>query len=229
MAFNPTKCDPELGLEIHKMLVAKGLETPMVIEQIKADPKAKIETITELFTQIMETLGLDLTNDSLIDTPRRIAKMYVNEIFWGLNPAHFPKVASVANGLHYDEMVIEENISVLSQCEHHFVTIDGFATVAYIPDKHVIGLSKMNRIVEYFSRRPQIQERLVAQVHAAICHIVGHENVAVHINARHYCVKQRGVEDHNSSTTTTKLSGVFRDTSQRAREEFLSLTRRVAS
>lgn len=223
MAFNPNKTDPELGLEIHKMLVERGLETPMILDQVRADPGTKIARITEHMTQIMEELGLDLTNDSLIDTPRRIAKMYVNEIFWGLVPENFPKVASVANGLQYDEMVIEHDVSVISQCEHHFVTIDGFATVAYIPGATVIGLSKMNRIVEYFSRRPQIQERLVLQVHAAIEYITKSPSVAVMIHAKHYCVKARGVEDQHSSTTTTKLSGVFKDPTFRAREEFLAI------
>jgi len=137
----------------------------------------KIETIESHFYQIMRALGLNLDDDSLQDTPKRLAKMYVNEIFWGLDHEAFPKCTAVDNKMKYDEMVVERNINVQSNCEHHFVVIDGFATVGYIPKKKVIGLSKINRVVEYFSKRPQIQERLTEQVYHALSHILDTEDV----------------------------------------------------
>ncbi|NDG80080.1 MAG: GTP cyclohydrolase I FolE, partial [Synechococcaceae bacterium WB8_1B_057] len=166
------------------------------------DRKGKIEVIEQLFTQIMQALNLDLSDDSLAETPKRVAKMYVNEIFWGLDWEAFPKCTTVENKMKYDEMVIERNINVQSNCEHHFVVIDGVATVAYIPKDKVLGLSKINRIVEYFSKRPQIQERLTEQVFHALSYILDTANIAVVIDAQHYCVKSRGVEDVGSSTTT---------------------------
>jgi|TARA_R110002074_G_scaffold334242_2_gene504496 GTP cyclohydrolase I len=174
----------------------------------------------------MDTLGLDLSDDSLTDTPKRVAKMYVNEIFWGLDYDAFPKCTTVNNKMHYDEMVVERNINVQSNCEHHFVVIDGLATVAYIPNERVLGLSKINRIVEYFSKRPQIQERLTEQIYYALQYILGTDNIAVLIDAQHYCVKSRGVEDVGSSTITSKLGGGFRDKDDPGlRAEFLSIAR----
>lgn len=224
MSFNKTKCDPELGRQIQLHLLAQGVQTPM--EFLNADEeldrKSKIETIERHFKAIMETLGLDLTDDSLIETPKRVAKMYVNEVFWGLDYEAFPKCTTVQNKMKYDAMVVERNVSVQSNCEHHFVVIDGLATVAYIPNVKVLGLSKINRIVEYFSKRPQIQERLTEQTYHALQFILGTDDVAVMIHARHFCVRARGVEDTGSSTVTSRLGGRFM-TDAAARAEFMSM------
>jgi GTP cyclohydrolase I len=222
MSYNKTKTDPELGLRVHKHLVAMGVETPSIPNDL--DRKDKISLIEINVKRIMETLGLDLSDDSLAETPNRVAKMYVNEIFWGLDYEAFPKCTTVDNKMRYDEMVIERNINVQSNCEHHLVIIDGLATVAYIPKDRVLGLSKINRIVEYFSKRPQIQERLTEQVYYALQYILGTDNVAVVINAQHYCVKSRGVEDTGSSTMTSKLGGCFK-TDPMVRAEFMSLVK----
>ena len=156
------------------------------------------------------------------DTPKRVAKMYVNEIFWGLDYAAFPKVTVVDNKMQYNEMVVEKGISVQSYCEHHLVNIDGLATVGYIPNNKVLGLSKMNRVVEYFSRRPQIQERLTEQIYHALSFILETENVALTIDAKHFCVKSRGVEDTECSTVTSRLGGNFKEHPE-VRAEFLAL------
>jgi GTP cyclohydrolase I len=222
MSYNKTKTDPELGKEIHNYLVYKGVETPTV--PINMDRKDKIEQIEKSFRYIMQVLGLDLDDDSLMETPKRVAKMYVNEIFWGLDYDAFPKCTTVDNKMHYNEMVCERNVSVQSNCEHHFVIIDGLATVAYVPKQKVLGLSKINRIVEYFSKRPQIQERLTEQIFHTLCYILETEDVAVMIDAQHYCVKSRGVEDTGSSTVTVRLGGGFK-TDPAARNEFLSIAR----
>jgi GTP cyclohydrolase I len=224
MSYNKTKCDPELGLLVHEHLVKVGVETPIKETGQVIDRKGKIEVIEVLFTNIMKTLGLDLTDDSLIETPKRVAKMYVNEIFWGLDYEAFPKCTTVDNKMKYNEMVCERNINVQSNCEHHFVVIDGLATVAYVPKDKVLGLSKINRIVEYFSKRPQIQERLTEQIFHTLQFILDTEDVAVMIDAQHYCVKSRGVEDTGSSTVTTRLGGGFK-TDPAARNEFLSIAR----
>jgi GTP cyclohydrolase I len=222
MSYNKTKTDPELGQKIHEHLVKMGVETPTA--DFPLERKEKIDVIEAHFTGIMRALGLDLSDDSLVETPKRVAKMYVNEIFWGLDYEAFPKCTTVANKMGYDEMVVERNVNVQSNCEHHFVIIDGLATVAYVPNEKVLGLSKINRIVEYFSKRPQIQERLTEQVFHALCYILETDNVAVMIDAQHYCVKSRGVEDTGSSTVTTKLGGGFK-TDAAARAEFLSIAR----
>jgi GTP cyclohydrolase I len=220
MSYNKTKCDPELGQRVHQHLVKMGVETPTNENTI--DRKEKIDIIERHMHQIMVTLGLDLTDDSLIETPKRVAKMYVNEIFWGLDYEAFPKCTTVDNKMKYDEMVAERNVNVQSNCEHHFVVIDGVATVAYIPNNKVLGLSKINRIVEYFSKRPQIQERLTEQVFHALQYILETDNVAVVVDAQHYCVKSRGVEDTGSSTVTSKLGGVFK-TDPSVRNEFMNI------
>lgn len=186
----------------------------------------KVEIISKKFKEIMETLGLDLSDDSLVETPRRVAKMYVNEIFSGLSPKFFPKITLIENKMHYDQMIVVDNIQSISFCEHHFLTIDGLATVAYIPNKKVIGLSKINRIVQYFSRRPQVQERLTKQIADCLQYILETDDIAVHINAKHYCVIARGVEDAQSSTSTTDLRGDFK-TDIATRKEFLSQIGRV--
>jgi GTP cyclohydrolase I len=222
MSYNKTKTDPELGQKIHEYLAKMGVETPT--KDSPLDRKEKIEIIEKHFTEIMKALGLDLSDDSLIETPKRVAKMYVNEIFWGLDYDAFPKCTTVDNKMKYNEMVVERNVNVQSNCEHHFVIIDGLATVAYVPNEKVLGLSKINRIVEYFAKRPQIQERLTEQVFHALCFILETQDVAVMIDARHYCVAARGVEDTGSSTVTCKLGGGFK-TDPAARAEFLSIAR----
>jgi GTP cyclohydrolase I len=222
MSYNKTKTDPELGLKIHEHLIKCGVETPIKDSGQIIDRKGKIDVIESLFADIMKTLGLDLTDDSLIDTPKRVAKMYVNEIFWGLDYEAFPKCTTVDNKMKYDEMVIERNVNVQSNCEHHFVVIDGVATVAYIPKQKVLGLSKINRVVEYFAKRPQIQERLTEQVYHALQYILDTDNIAVVIDAQHYCVKSRGVEDVGSSTITSKLGGCFKSDPS-VRNEFMNI------
>ena len=224
MSYNKTKCDPELGLKVHEHLVKMGVETPIKETGQVIDRKGKIDVIESLFTDIMKTLGLDLTDDSLIETPKRVAKMYVNEIFWGLDYEAFPKCTTVDNKMQYNEMVCERNVNVQSNCEHHFVVIDGLATVAYVPKTRVLGLSKINRIVEYFSKRPQIQERLTEQVFHTLQYILDTEDVAVLIDAQHYCVKSRGVEDTGSSTVTVRLGGGFKN-DPAVRNEFYQIAR----
>jgi len=222
MSYNKTKTDPELGQKVHEHLVKMGVETPT--NPNNYDRKEKIDHIEAHFAHIMRILGLDLSDDSLCDTPKRVARMYVNEIFWGLDYDAFPKCTAVDNKMKYNEMVCERNINVQSNCEHHFVVIDGLATVAYVPNQKVLGLSKINRIVEYFSKRPQIQERLTEQVFHALQYILETEDVAVMIDAQHYCVKSRGVEDTGSSTVTSKLGGGFKS-DPAARAEFYQLAR----
>jgi GTP cyclohydrolase I len=222
MSYNKTKTDPELGKRVHEHLVKVGVETPTVPNNY--DRKEKIDHIEAHFTHIMRILGLDLSDDSLIETPKRVAKMYVNEIFWGLDWEAFPKCTTVENKMKYNEMVVERNVIVQSNCEHHFVVIDGLATVAYVPKNKVLGLSKINRIVEYFSKRPQIQERLTEQIFHTLCYILETDDVAVMIDAQHYCVKSRGVEDTGSSTVTSRLGGGFKN-DPAVRNEFYHLAR----
>ncbi len=225
MSLQKGKTDADLGYKVEEYLRAKGVHTPTQIDPLLKKDEYKIKKIEKYFTYIMETLGLDLTDDSLIDTPKRVAKMYVNEIFWGLKPENFPKCTVIENKMGYDEMVIEKDITLMSNCEHHFVTIDGKAHVAYIPKGKVLGLSKLNRIVEYFARRPQVQERIAEQVYHALVYILGTEDVAVVIEGVHYCVKSRGVEDHSSYTMTAKLGGCFRNEPD-CRAEFMSLIKK---
>lgn len=222
MSFNKTKVDPILGREIHQHLVDCGVETPVSDPSKDLSRTEKIANIEHHFAGIMLTLGLDLEDDSLMDTPKRVAKMYVNEVFWGLDYEAFPKCTAVQNKMHYDEMVVERNVNIQSNCEHHFVVIDGFATIGYIPKDKVIGLSKINRIAEYFAKRPQIQERLTEQIYHALEYILGTKDVAVVIDAQHFCVKSRGVEDVGSSTVTSKLGGVFKH-DPATRQEFMQI------
>jgi GTP cyclohydrolase I len=222
MSFNKNKCDADLGRRVHEYLVQMGVETPTIENNLSRTDK--IEIIERKFKDIMEALGLDLTDDSLEETPKRVAKMYVGEIFWGLDYDAFPKCTTVDNKMKYNEMVVERNVNVQSNCEHHFVIIDGLATVAYVPNEKVLGLSKINRIVEYFSKRPQIQERLTEQIFHTLRFILETQDVAVMIDAQHYCVKSRGVEDTGSSTVTVRLGGGFKN-DPAARAEFLSIAR----
>lgn len=205
--------------KVRTTLIERGLETPLIPSLLDRD--AKYERIRGLMTEVVSTLGLDLADDSLTETPHRIAKMYVDEIFAGLDYANFPKMALIENKMHVEEMVKVKDISVISTCEHHFVTIDGRARVAYIPADKVIGLSKINRIVRFFAQRPQVQERLTQQVLVALQTLLETENVAVSIEATHYCVKSRGIMDANSTTETTALGGIFKSNAT-TRNEFLN-------
>ncbi|OEE87170.1 GTP cyclohydrolase I FolE [Vibrio crassostreae] len=204
--------------KVREALLEKGLETPMISSEM--NPDQKYNRIKGLLTEVVSTLGLDLTDDSLAETPHRIAKMYVHEIFSGLDYNNFPKISVIDNKMSVDEMVKVSDIDLTSTCEHHFITIDGLAQVAYIPESKILGLSKINRIVRFFAQRPQVQERLTQQILVAIQALVETENVAVTIKATHYCVKSRGVMDANSETTTTALGGSFK-TNPQTRAEFL--------
>ncbi len=212
------KSTPSKAVEI----LSHVRSSPMIENQLTSEEK--IEKIKIHFTEIMKTLGLDLTDDSLCDTPKRVAKMYVNEIFSGLDPKNFPKITVIENKMQYDQIVCVQDIEVISMCEHHFQPIDGFATVAYIPNKKVIGLSKLNRVVDYFGRRPQVQERLTKQIADCLQYLLDTEDVAVHINAKHYCVISRGVQDTHSTTTTSDLRGAFKQRPE-TRTEFLKQCR----
>lgn len=195
-------------------------ETQQVHALTGLTDEEKIRKIEYHFAQIMDTLGLDLSDDSLSGTPKRVAKMYVREVFSGLNPANEPKISLFDNKYHYNKMLVEKDITLFSYCEHHFVPIIGKAHVAYIPDDKVIGLSKLNRIVQYYAKRPQVQERLTIQIADALKEILHHENVAVMIEADHLCVASRGIKDTNSNTITSVFSGKFEDDS--VRNEFFS-------
>ena len=208
----------EDAIRVRNQLLAMGLETPLIANQLT--PYQKYERIQNLMTEVMQTLGLDLNDDSLHETPHRIAKMYVHEIFSGLDYHHFPKLSIIENKMGMDEMVKVKDISLTSTCEHHFVTIDGTARVAYIPENKIIGLSKINRLVRFFAQRPQVQERLTQQVLVALQALLDTDNVAVSINATHFCVKARGVMDANAYTETTALGGIFK-TNADTRAEFL--------
>ena len=167
----------------------------------------QLKKITQSFDEILSTLSLDVNDDSLSDTPRRIAKMFVDEIFSGLNYSNFPKISVIENKMNTKEMVKVKGINMISTCEHHFVTIDGMASVAYIPNDKIIGLSKINRLVRFFSQRPQVQERLTEQIKVSLQTLLNTEDVAVHIDATHYCVKARGVMDTSSRTETFSFGG----------------------
>ena len=213
----PEDCSPEAKL-VKAALVERGLETPMIDNGLSRDEKYSL--VKSSMTDIVTTLGLDLRDDSLTETPHRIAKMYVDELFGGLDYSNFPKIAVIDNKMGVEEMVKVDNISVISTCEHHFVTIDGASRVAYIPNNKIIGLSKINRIVRFFAQRPQVQERLTQQILVALQTLLETDDVAVTIDATHYCVKSRGVMDTNSTTQTTALGGQFKE-DHRTRAEFL--------
>lgn len=186
-----------------------GLETPMKANAFDLSDEQKKVKIAALFGQIMDVLGLDLEDDSLKGTPKRVAKMYIDEIFSGLNPENKPKIALFENKYQYNQMLVEKNITFYSNCEHHFVPIFGKAHIAYISSGKVIGLSKLNRIVQYFAKRPQVQERLTNQIGEELKAILGTEDVAVIIDAKHLCVSSRGIKDESSSTVTVFYSGAF--------------------
>jgi GTP cyclohydrolase I len=199
--------------------VLTAYETPIRPDAFDKSDRQKIEEIALHFKSIMEVLGLDLNDDSLQGTPHRVAKMYVQEIFSGLNPANRPSIALFENKYQYSEMLVEKNISFYSNCEHHFVPIMGKAHVAYISNGKVIGLSKLNRIVHYFAKRPQVQERLTVQIGEEIKRVLCIEDVAVLIDAKHLCVSSRGIKDESSATVTSFYSGKFSDDA--TKREFL--------
>jgi GTP cyclohydrolase I len=199
--------------------ISTSVDTPMRAGAFDLSEDEKIAAIEERFAEIMDILGLDLTDDSLRGTPKRVAKMYVKEIFNGLNPANKPKMALFENKYKYNEMLVEKNISFYSNCEHHFVPIMGKAHIAYISNGTVVGLSKLNRLVDYFAKRPQVQERLTMQIAKELQKDLGTDDVAVLIDAKHLCVASRGVEDDTSSTVTAFYGGKFKD--EKVREEFL--------
>ena len=186
-----------------------GLQTPMKKDAFKLSDEEKKQRIALLFEEIMDVMGMDLTDDSLKGTPDRVAKMYIDEIFSGLNPANKPKIALFDNKYQYNQMLVEKNITFYSNCEHHFVPIYGKAHVAYISSGKVIGLSKLNRIVQYYSKRPQVQERLTNQIAEDLKHILGTDDVAVILDAKHLCVSSRGIKDESSATVTSYYGGKF--------------------
>lgn len=200
-----------------------GIETPIRKDAFELDDETKVDLIEEQFKRIMTVLGLDLRDDSLRNTPRRVAKMFVKEIFKGLDPANKPQITLFENKYQYKDLLLEKDIAVKSYCEHHFVPIIGRAHVAYISNDKVIGLSKINRIVDYFARRPQVQERLTIQIAEELKKILNTEDVAVFIESTHFCVTMRGVEDDHSSTITTSLHGAFKN--DQRRREFMELVR----
>lgn len=206
--IDKSKTDPVLGERIHGVLVEAGVETPLNPDGIPSNTDPK-QVIMESVRNILRVLGLDLSDDSLVETPSRIAKMYVNELYWGLDYDNFPKTTVIENKMHYENMLIERHISVKSTCEHHLLPFLGEAYIAYLPDEKIIGLSKLNRVVEFFSRRPQVQERLTEQIFYTLTELLGTESVAVVIQAQHSCVRVRGVEDVNSDTVTSRLGGAF--------------------
>jgi GTP cyclohydrolase IA len=204
--------------------VGASLQTPLRTDAFDLGDDLKIELIAKHFTEIMHILGLDLTDDSLQGTPRRVAKMYVKEVFEGLNPKNKPVARLFENKYQYNQMLVERDITLFSYCEHHFVPIVGKAHVAYIPKDHVVGLSKLNRIVQYYARRPQVQERLTMQIADEFKNILQTDDVAVLIEADHLCVMSRGVMDVTSSTITSEYSGLFQQ--EQYRHEFLNYIRK---
>ncbi len=226
IARSDTDFQSNLSLEaqlVRNALIEKGLETPM--SGIKLSRDEKYTRIRDAMTQVATALGLDLKDDSLQETPHRIAKMYIDEIFSGLNYESFPKISLIKNKMNTEEMIKVKAVKVISTCEHHFVTIDGLANVAYLPGKKIIGLSKINRIVSFFAQRPQVQERLTQQILVALQTLLDTRDVAVFIDATHYCVKARGIMDASSRTETSALGGLFKS-DQSLRDNFLNNQRR---
>ena len=205
--------------EIGDEHISTGIDTPMLKNAFALSDTEKIEKIEEHFKAIMETMGLDLSDDSLKGTPHRVAKMYIQEIFSGLNPANKPKIALFENKYQYNQMLVEKDITFYSNCEHHFVPIFGKAHLGYISSGKVIGLSKLNRIVNYFAKRPQVQERLTMQIARELEEILETKDIAVIIDAKHLCVSSRGIKDNNSATVSSFYGGKFNN--EATRSEFL--------
>lgn len=206
--------------EIGDAHIMSSIATPLRDDAFDLSDAEKIELIQGYFEKIMHTLGLDLTDDSLQGTPKRVAKLYVNELFKGLNEKNKPSMSTFENKYQYKEMLVEKDITLYSNCEHHFLPIVGKAHVAYIPNEKVIGLSKINRIVDYYARRPQVQERLSLQILNELKKSLNSEHVAVFIDAEHMCVSSRGASDQSSSTVTVEYSGKFKE--EKTRNEFLA-------
>jgi GTP cyclohydrolase I len=207
----------EKGLSLDHFITS--IDTPLRKDAFEIDDELKIELIQQKFSEIMEILGLDLSDDSLKDTPKRVAKMFVKEIFAGLNPKNKPSITLFDNKYKFNQMLVEKNIAVYSYCEHHFVPIIGKAHIGYFSNGKVVGLSKLNRLVDYYSRRPQVQERLTVQIANELRELLNTEDVAVLIDADHLCVASRGIKDVSSSTITSSYLGKFID--YNVREEFL--------
>ncbi len=221
MKTNGTKILDKLSFEeIGDNHIASSIETPLRNDAFELSDSHKMNEIEGKFKEIMEILGLDLSDDSLSGTPHRVAKMFVKEIFYGLDPEKKPSMKTFDNKYKYGEMLVEKNISLNSTCEHHFLPIIGKAHVAYISSGKVVGLSKLNRIVDYFARRPQVQERLTVQIANELKKALETDDVAVLIEAKHLCVSSRGIQDAASSTVTAEYCGKFKDAS--TRKEFLS-------
>lgn len=206
---NKNKLNGFSETEIGDDHIYTGIETPMRDDAFELSDQEKKEKIAVLFKEIMNVMGLDLTDDSLKGTPNRVAKMYIDEIFSGLNPENKPKVALFDNKYQYNQMLVEKNITFYSNCEHHFVPIIGKAHVAYISSGKVIGLSKLNRIVQFYAKRPQVQERLTNQIARELASILETDDIAVIIDAKHLCVSSRGIKDDTSATVTSYYGGVF--------------------
>ena len=206
--------------KVREALRQKGIETPMILlDESKDERRTHIE---QHMREVLRLIGLDLRDDSIEETPARLAKMFVDEIFSGLDYANFPKITNITNRMKVSEMVLVNDVTLTSTCEHHFVTIDGMVSVAYYPKKWVIGLSKINRVVAFFAQRPQVQERLTEQILLAFQTILETEDVAVYVKATHFCVKCRGIKDANSYTVTSAFGGMFLE-DRETRKEFLSL------
>ena len=216
------KTDKKLGREVQEYLIQKGVETPIVESRLVETEK--IDLIRDNMETVIDVLGLDRKDDSIGGTADRVAKMLVKELCYGLSYNRFPKISVFENKMKYDSMVIQKDITFHSLCEHHFVNFNGMAQVAYIPNGKVIGLSKLNRVVNFFARRPQVQERLNEQIFRALEYVLGTSDIAVLISAEHLCVKSRGIGDQNSGMTTSKLGGAF-FADPRLRNEFMQLAR----
>lgn len=206
---------------VHKVLLERGIENPLISSTKNINIKKRRKLISQCISKIMTLLNLDIKNDSISETPNRIVKMYIDEIFSGLDYINFPKITMIKNHIEIEEIITVRKISLTSTCEHHFVIIDGKATISYLPKNKIIGLSKINRIANFFASRPQLQERLTKQILVSLQTLLETNNVAVSIDAIHHCVKSRGIKD-NSITTTTSLGGLFQ-TSKNMRQEFLFL------
>ena len=198
-----------------------NIETPLCADAFEKSDDEKIKNIQHHFEMIMKEMGLDWTDDSLSGTPYRVANMYVKELFYGLNPANKPKLSTFENKYGYKKMLVEQNITIDSACEHHFLPIIGHAHVAYVPKDKVIGLSKINRLVDYYARRPQVQERLVLQILNDLQHVLDTKDVIVSVTAKHLCVSSRGIKDQSSFTTTLEYGGCFSESA--TRNEFLKI------
>jgi GTP cyclohydrolase IA len=209
----------DINDEIGENHIGTSAKTPLRTDAFDLTEQEKIERIQESVKDILHTLGMDLEDDSIKGTPKRVAKAFVNELFGGLNPKNMPKLSTFDNNYKYGEMLVEKNIVVYSTCEHHLLPIIGRAHVAYISKGRVIGLSKMNRIVEHFAKRPQVQERLTMQVVQSLQEALGTEDVACVIDAKHLCVNSRGIKDIESSTVTAEYGGVFKN--KEVKREFL--------